>query len=86
MCANLAYPVPLCRFRAAYVEGVLHCYALIARRQPIIVDASGQPFALPSEVGPGSIVRVSLFQQTTALVMREVSVIEHRAIDLFHVG
>lgn len=79
-------PVGLPDIDPALVEHGMRVYRLIARQQPIVVDSEGQALALASEIGPGSIVRVSLIQRATALVIRAVSVIELRAVNLFHSG
>jgi hypothetical protein len=78
--------VELPKIAPAFMEDGLLVYRLIARQQPTIVNVDGEPLALASEIGPGSVVRASLIQRTSALVMRGVMVIEHRAVNLFHSG
>jgi hypothetical protein len=78
--------VALSGIEPALMEDGMLVYRLIARQQPIVVDSEGQALALASEIGPGSVVRVSLIRRKTALVIRAVSVIELRAVNLFHSG
>jgi hypothetical protein len=72
--------------KPAFAEDGVLVYRLIACQQPIIVDSEGQALALTSEIGPGSVVRVSLVRRRTTPVVRAVSVIGHRTVNLFHSG
>jgi len=74
--AEVGFTDPLKTIEPRWREDDLACYRAIARRPPTIFGADGQPATISSEIGPWSVIRLSLVRSGDALVVRAVSIIE----------
>src|SRR5258708_7137265 len=87
--AEVGFPDPLQGIEPRWCEDDLACYRSIARRPPAILDRGGQAVALLSEIGPRSVIKLSLVQSGSALVVRAVMVLElhtDNPFQLFELG
>src|ERR1019366_3897071 len=58
--AEITLPDPLNSVPPTFLENGQSIYRVMARRQPILMDGQRTPVALTGEMGPGSVVRLSL--------------------------
>jgi hypothetical protein len=83
--AEFSVTEPLAGVPVHWTENGQPSYRAISRRPVPLLSKDGQPVTLSSEIGPDSLVRLSLARSGNALVIKAVSVIEHRSFNPFRV-
>jgi hypothetical protein len=81
--AEVSLPDPLDSVPPTFLENGQSVYRVVARRQPVLMDGQRKAAALAGEIGPGSVVRLSLMPSGRSLIVRAALILEHRMHDVF---